>query len=101
MDVDDIGSSGISGPDNRLLCLTNDTDCCTGAQGTVSGAWFFPNGTSLPTAAALGGGTGFGRDRGQSVVRLHRFNSPPERGRFSCILLRDTIYVNIRKTSGH
>ena len=93
MDVDDIGSS--DNPDDRLLCLTNATDCCTGNQGTVSGAWFFPNGTVLPTVAGLDGGTGFGRDRGQSVSRLYRQNNPTERGRFRCELLGDTIYVNI------
>ena len=99
VDVDDIGSS--SSPDNRLLCLTNATDCCSGAQGTVSGVWFFPDGTALPIAASIifhggtGTGTGFGRDRGQSVTRLLRFNNPPQRGRFRCELLGNTIYVNI------
>ena len=97
VDVDDIGNS--LNPDNRLLCHTNDTNCCTGAQGTTSGAWFFPDGTILPTVSSIkfggGSGTGFGRDRGQSVTRLHRYNNPSERGRFRCDLLGDTIYANI------
>ena len=91
VDLDDIGSS----EGFRLLCLTNDTNCCSGAQGMVSGAWFFPDGTALPTVPSLGINTGFARDRAQSVVRLYRINTPPERGRFRCDLLGDTIYVNI------
>ena len=93
VDVDDIGS----GDGFRLLCLTNATNCCGRDQGTVSGAWFFPDGTILPTASSIthGSGTGFGRDRGLSVARLSRFNDPSERGRFRCDLLGDTIYVNI------
>ena len=95
VDVDDIGDSG--NPDNLLLCLTNATNCCGGDQETVSGAWFFPDGTILPTTGSVahGSGTGFGRERGLSVARLVRFNTPPERGRFRCDLLDDTIYVNI------
>ena len=93
VDVHDIGTSDY--PDDRLLCLTNVTNCCSGAQGTVLGAWFFPDGNILPTVANLGSRTGFGRDRGQSVTRLHRQNDPSERGRFRCDLLGDTIYVNI------
>ena len=89
VDVYDIGSSN----DTALLCLTNETDCCTMGLGV----WQFPNGTVLLTHHSLGGGayTGFGRNRGPSVVRLFRFNSPPQRGRFSCDLLGSTIYVNI------
>ena len=92
VDVNDIGIE-----DDALLCLTNDTNCCTGDQtgGAPVGIWRFPNGMGVPTLSSLGRGTGFGRDRGQSVVRLHRQNNPSERGRFRCELLGDTIYVNV------
>ena len=92
VDVDEIGS----GDGFRLLCLTNATDCCSRDQtGYPMGAWFFPDGTALPTHGSLGYTTGFARDRGQSANRLIRINNPSERGRFRCDLLGDTIYVNI------
>ena len=90
MDVYDIGS----GDDTALLCLTNDTYCCFSGLGV----WRFPNGTVLSTLASLAGGAyniAFGRNRGPSVVRLFRFNSPPQRGRFICDLLGSTAFVNI------
>ena len=94
VDVDDIGSS--DNPDNRLLCHTNDTNCCSSLDpGPAQGVWLLPNGAAPRTFHDLRDDTGYGRDRGTSVVRLYRQNNPPERGRFSCELLGDTIYVNI------
>ena len=97
VNVDDIGNN--DNADNAiadgLLCLTTATDCCSGNQGRATGNWFFPNGTALPTIVNVRSGTGFGRDRALSAVRLFRFNNPSERGRFRCDLLGDTIYVNI------
>ena len=97
VDVDDIGNS--DSVNNGLLCLTNDTNCCTGDLTPAGigglGQWLFPNRTGVATVVSLVGGTGFGRDRAQSVVRLFRFNNPSERGRFSCALLGDTIYANV------
>ena len=102
--IDDDGfvnAGDIDSNDDGLLCLTNATDCCTGAlsPGTSSeGYWIFPSGTpvdSFSTNSNAGGTDFFFRNRGQSVVRLSRFNSPSERGRFRCELLGDTIYVNI------
>ena len=92
VDVDDIGASS-SNPDNRLLCLTNATNCCAAPNG--QGNWLLPDGTVPPFIAALGGDIGFARERGPSVVRLYRQGSPPERGRFRCVLLGDTVYANI------
>ena len=90
--VDDIGNS--DSPDDRLLCLTNDTNCCGNDQpGGVQGRWVFPDGTSV--ASNAGSTDVFSRDRGLSVVRLLRYNNPAERGRFRCELLGDTIHVNI------
>ena len=95
VDVDDIGNR--ENPDNRLLCLTNDTNCCGNDQsGGAQGGWMFPNGTGVPSRNRQSDNPHFfSRDRGPSVVRLLRFNNPLERGRFSCELLEDTIYVNI------
>ena len=79
-----------------LLCLTNATDCCAGSN--RMGDWYFPDGTIVGTFYDNGYNVNndfFSRNRGQSVVRLNRYNSPSERGRFRCELLNDTIYVNI------
>ena len=95
VDVDDIGRS--DNPDNRLLCLTNETNCCGNDQpGGAQGNWFFPNGTTISTLSNnIGSVHFFSRNRGQGVIRLHRYNNPSERGRFRCGVLGDTTYVNI------
>ena len=87
--------------DVGLFCHTNATNCCTGAQspgGVAEGEWKFPNGTLVDSNTIniqAGGINYFFRNRGPSVVRLNRRGSPSERGRFSCELLGDTIYINI------
>ena len=95
-----VNASDIDANDHGLLCHTNATNCCTGAlsPGDAEGEWNFPSGTAVDsnTINANAGGTDFFyRNRGQSVVRLNRQNSPSERGRFRCELRGDTIYVNI------
>ena len=71
-----------------LLCMTNLTACCkapyTGENGSVSGNWFFPNGTRVA-------GNNFYRDRQQSVVRMHRRRGGVE-GIYRCEIL-DSMYV--------
>ena len=92
MIASDVGNNN----DNALLCRTNETDCCGGENRT--GEWYLPNGTVVGSFGDNGGNIKndfFSRNRGQSVVRLNQYNSPSERGRFSCELLGDTIYVNI------
>ena len=97
--IDDDGfvnASDIGASNDGLLCLTNETNCCAGSN--RMGEWYFPNGTVVGTFTDNGDNIFndfFSRNRGQSVVRLSRFNSPSERGRFSCELQGDTIYVNI------
>ena len=102
VNASDIGRSagsilfGIRTPDNRLLCLTNATDCCGPTDpGRTQGNWIFPNETGVRGVHENSDSDFFARDRGTSVVRLHRYNNPPERGRFRCELMGDTIYVNI------
>ena len=62
--LEDIGENNAS-----LLCMTNLTACCkapyTGESGSATGNWFFPNETRVAN-------NNFYRDRGQSVVRMHR-----------------------------
>ena len=96
VDVDDIGSNGGVDGDTALLCLTNNTNCC-GPGDPAIGEWYFPNG--VDTVGTLTSNTGrahfYYRNRGPSIVRLNRNNNPPERGRFHCELLGNTIHANI------
>ena len=92
----DANDTGSDNDVNALLCLTNATDCCGGDNRT--GDWFFSNGSIVGSFTDNGRNVSndfFSRNRGQSVVRLNRYNNPSERGRFRCELLGDTIYVNI------
>ena len=65
--LEDIGESDAQ----SLLCLTNRTDCCQPPQspGGEIGNWFFPNGSQVLN---MGDGWDFYRNRGPSVVRMHR-----------------------------
>ena len=57
---------------SALLCLTNNTMCCGRDQVPgrgILGDWYYPNGTEVVN---LGEWWEFYRNRGQSVVRLHR-----------------------------
>ena len=94
---DSLVSAGDIGAGNdALLCLTNATNCCV--QPMEFGNWIFPNGNIVDSFSDNGGSVDydfFSRSRGESVVRLNRFNNPSERGGFRCELLGNTIYVNI------
>ena len=94
VDASDIGNNKDV---DALLCLTNATDCCASAQGGAKGDWIFPNGNTVGSFSSLNTHSDnfFSRNRDQSVVRLNRFYNASERGRFSCELLNDTIYINI------
>ena len=77
----DVGESN-----SALLCLTNNIRCCSRAQVPgrgILGDWFYPNGTTVPNMGGLFVRLTslyygrfikweFYRNRGQSVVRLHR-----------------------------
>ena len=102
VDMDDIMYTRSSGeaPSNRnprdeaLTCVTDLVDCCgteSGTVRTVHGDWYLPDG--IP----LGSGSGqFRVKRGPNEiidgtqfygsVRLYRFYTPPQRGRFRCEL---------------
>ena len=66
--LEDIGEGG-----DALLCITNRTACCrksdSGEMRSVSGNWYFSNGTRVPGA---GGELDIYRTRGQMVVSMHR-----------------------------
>ena len=74
--------------DNALFCITNLTVCCRNKDGFISGGWFFPNGTRLPSS---GNQWDFYRTRGQMVVQLHRRRGGVE-GIYHCEI-PDSMYV--------
>ena len=50
--LEDIGEG-----DDALLCITNQTACCrksdSGEMRSVSGNWYFPNGTRVPSVSGM------------------------------------------------
>ena len=101
-----VGLNDIGGNDDdpeALLCHTNNTNCCRAAQG-LHGDWYFPGGIRVGSfaenTAARRFNNIFTRSRDLSVVRLSRYGSPSQRGRFYCEIINannvnQTIYVNI------
>ena len=74
--ITDIGSSN----EESLLCFTDNPNCCDGEN--RMGQWYLPDMTEVRTE---GIGDSFYRDRGPSVVRLHRrHNVMMPTGRFCC-----------------
>ena len=64
MTISDIGER-----DNALLCITNNSTCC---KTDKKGDWYYPNGSSVESNST---GDDLYRNRGRSVVRLHRRNN--------------------------
>ena len=60
--ITDIGS----GDEESLFCITDNPNCC---RQNSMGKWYFPN---MSEVRINGTGDSFYRDRGPSVVRLHR-----------------------------
>ena len=74
--ITDIGSSD----EESLLCFTDNPNCCDGEN--RMGQWYLPDMTEVRTE---GTGDSFYRDRGPSVVRLHRrHNVMMPTGEFCC-----------------
>ena len=78
--ISDIGEGSAS-----ILCITDKNDCCRSPHGTTVGEWYFPNNESA--VGIKGGGGSFYRDRGASVVCLHRrHNATMPTGLFCCVV---------------
>ena len=95
--LEDIGED-----DDALLCITNLTACCRSDNtgGNVSGNWFFPNGTRVPSSVK---NWDFHRSRGQMVVRMNRRRGGVE-GIYRCEILdamnvTQTIYIGVYSAS--
>ena len=70
MTLDDISDSNTGG--DSLLCITDNTACCSRAQvpgGGILGDWYYSNGTTVANSGVM---WEFYRNRDQSVVRLNR-----------------------------
>ena len=98
-----------SGSDS-VQCHTDLTTCCSGAQGTHRGDWYFPNGTRLPFA----GGGDIIESRVAQRVDLRRSNSATSPvGIYRCNIptvavhddngydsIKDTVYVGLYTSNG-
>ena len=104
MTLEDIGEN-----DTALLCETNFTACCRQPETNetdeiwfVSGNWFFPNETRVPSDVVnktINLIWDFYRDRDQSVVRMKRRRGGEE-GIYRCKIpdstnVTQTIYIGV------
>ena len=99
---------------NSLLCLTNNTMCCARDQVPgrgILGDWFYPNGTRVPNTIVRLTSLYYGqfiiwefyRNRGPSVVRLHRRRGGVT-GIYSCVIpdaagVYQTLYIGVYTAS--
>ena len=94
MTLEDIGEN-----DTALLCKTNFTACCR-QPWFVSGNWFFPNETKVPSVVVNETIIwDFYRDRDQSVVCMKRRRGGEE-GIYRCKIpdstnVTQTIYIGV------
>ena len=78
---------------NGLLCITDDSDCCTARYLPHRGEWYFPNGSLVGIS---GSDDSFYRNRGPSIVRLNRRNSDTSlSGIFQCEIPSSDERINI------
>ena len=100
--LEDIGEDR----DAALLCLTDQTACCshfyTGEIGSALGNWFFPNGTRIPSTYAnytTRTQWDFHRTRGQMIVHMRRRRGGVD-GIYRCEIpdamnVTQTIYIGV------
>ena len=99
--LEDIGE----GDDDGLLCITDQSACCskefTGVMGLAIGNWYFPNGTRVPSSGNWQGD--FYRTRAGMVVLLHRRRGGVD-GVYRCVVadamnVTQTIYIGVYTSS--
>ena len=105
-DVSNYGVVGVG-----VQCVTDLATCCTSAQGSHRGDWYFPDGTRLPFAAFNVDTFGTRVFQGVELRRNSGTNSPTV-GIYRCdiptlavhddddISVRDTVYVGLYTASG-
>ena len=92
--LEDIGSE-----DSALLCVSNNTDCCSNPASSFRGEFYYPNGSMVPIQSMQ---HGFYRNRGAGFIRLNRYPSGmiPPLGQYRCDILddrreRQSLFINI------
>ena len=97
----------LSGSDS-VQCHTDLSTCCSSAQGSHRGDWYFPGGDRLPFS---GSGDIYEQRGAQRVDLRHRNSATSPVGIYRCdiptndvhdsdILVRDTVYVGLYTGSG-
>ena len=89
---------------NSVICHTDLSTCCSGAQGPHRGDWYFPNGTRLP----FPGQGDIYENRLDQQVDLKRRNSAEEpSGIYRCditttssLLDRESVYIGLYSSGG-
>ena len=95
--IDDIGSTD----NTALLCHTNHR----ASGGNSGGDWFAPDGKKVGGISSTTV-PGFGRNRGDMVVRLRRnSDTEPEEGIYHCVVedaddMPQTVYVGLYNSGG-
>ena len=87
VDVSLVGNDG-SGSDS-VQCHTDLNTCCSGAQGSHRGDWFFTNGTQLPFSEA---NTAIYEQRGAQTVDLRRSSGTTPTGIYRCRIPTDAVH---------
>lgn len=71
--------------DTALYCLTDNSSCCRGADGTSAGEWFLPGETQpVVDVSSSSGSKNFTRDRVPSAVVLFRNGVMWNTGIYTC-----------------
>ena len=96
--ISDIGSTD----NTALLCITNRPVLPGGRNS--GGDWFAPDGDKVGGLASTDV-PGFGRNRGDMIVRLRRNDGTPEEGIYHCVVedadnITQTVYVGLYNSGG-
>ena len=102
VDISQVGTGSAS-----VQCHTDLSTCCTGAQGSHRGDWYFPNGNMLPFASSL---QDIVENRDAQRLDLRRRNNANgPTGIYRCDIetnavhdngMRESVYVGLYTSSG-
>ena len=70
--------------DAGLQCTTDRVDCCTRADGTAAGHFYFPNSIQVPILGDDPSIRTYYRNRGTRFIRLNRRPGATQLGQFRC-----------------
>ena len=90
VDISQVGNDG-SGS-NSVQCHTDLSTCCSMAQGSYRGDWYFPNGDRLPFTGGDGGS--IVENREDMRVDLHCISGTEPTGIYRCNIATDAIHIN-------